>query len=397
MSVPPVLRRRALNRASLARQLLLERAPIPALDALEHLVGLQAQAPQPPYFGLWTRLARFAPTDLEALIIDRRAVRIALQRGTLHAVSARDGLGLRPLLQPVFDRWLRQVEPRLSGASGTEVAAAARGLLVHEPLTNARLVRRLKERWPDADATALGQFARGALALVQVPPRGMWSRSGPAAHTTIEAWLGAPLDHAGSVEDLLLRYLAAFGPATIRDAQVWCGLRGLGDVAARLRPRLRTFRDESGRELLDLPDAPRPDPAHRPPSASSALGQPASLTRGSLARDQRRAPRRPASPQRRRTGHDPRRWIRGRELESRDHRYDRAPHRGSVPFATSARPRCSDRRRSAALGLGDARDPSGAARSPSGRPADRAERASRRSRRTGPRPGSAVPADRAPA
>jgi hypothetical protein len=259
MSGSEIMGRRALNRALLARQLLLERASIPALDALEHLVGLQAQAPKPPYVGLWTRLARFDPAELANLIADRRAVRIALQRGTIHAVSARDALTLRPLLQPLFDRGLRQLAPRLGSAPLETVAQAARALLEDEPLTFAALRRRLGERWPDADPAALSQVARGGLALVQTPPRGLWGRSGPATHTTIEAWLRAPLDRSGTLEMLLLRYLAAYGPASVRDAQTWCGLARLSEVAERLRPRLLTFRDESGRELLDLPDAPRPD------------------------------------------------------------------------------------------------------------------------------------------
>lgn len=249
---------RALNRALLARQLLLERASMSALDALTHLVGLQAQAPRPPYVGLWTRLTNFDPSELSDLIVERRAVRIALQRGTIHAVSASDALVLRPLLQPVFERWLRQVSTRLGGAPLDAVAAAAREVLEDQPLTFAQISGRLAERWPDAERAALGNVARGALALVQVPPRGLWGQTGPVAHTTIEAWLGAPLDRTGTFDDLLVRYLTAFGPASIRDAQMWCGLTGLAEVAERLRPRLCAFRDEAGRELLDLPDAPRP-------------------------------------------------------------------------------------------------------------------------------------------
>jgi hypothetical protein len=260
MSISEILGRRALNRALLARQLLLERAPMTALDALEHLVGLQAQAPGPPYVGLWTRLEKFDPTELSDLIVNRGAVRIALQRGTIHAVSAGDALTLRPLLQPLFDRWLGQLTPRLAGVPLQAAARAARELLEEEPLTFAELGRRLGKRWPEADPAALGQVARGALALVQIPPRGLWGASGPAAHTTIEAWLGAPLDRSSTLERLLLRYLAAFGPASVRDAQTWCGLTGLGEVARRLRAQLSIFRDEAGGELLDLPDAPRPDP-----------------------------------------------------------------------------------------------------------------------------------------
>ncbi len=146
MSADEILGRRALNRALLARQLLLERAPMPALDALEHLVGLQAQAPGPPYVGLWTRLEKFDPAELADLILNRGAVRIALQRGTIHAVSATDALTLRPLLQPLFDRWLGQLAPRLGGVPLQSVAEAARELLEEEPRTFAELGRRLAPR-----------------------------------------------------------------------------------------------------------------------------------------------------------------------------------------------------------------------------------------------------------
>lgn len=258
-----VLSLRALNRATLERQLLLRRTKLSAAEALKHLVGMQAQAPQAPYVGLWTRLEDFRPEGLSCLIEDRRAARIALMRNTVHLATARDCLALRPLVQPVIDRGLRTNRAHRTGIEGMDLdalAAAGRALLEERPRTAKELGELLKERWPERDAATLARTIRHLLPLVQVPPRGVWGKSGQAAHTTAEAWLGRPLDPNPSIEEMVLRYLGAFGPATVQDAQTWSGLSGLGEVFERLRPHLVTFRDERGRELFDLPDAPRPDP-----------------------------------------------------------------------------------------------------------------------------------------
>jgi hypothetical protein len=258
-----VLGPRELNRATLERQMLLRRRELPALDAIEHLVGMQAQSPSPPYIGLWTRLKNFRPEELGRLILERRAVRIALMRNTVHLVSASDCLALRPLVQPVLDRTLystRANRAHLEGVDTAALVAAGRALLEERPRTAKDLGKLLQEQWPERDPTSLARAIRHLLPLVQVPPRGVWGKSGPAAHTTAESWLGSPLDPAPSIEDVVLRYLGAFGPATVKDVQTWSGLTRLGEVIERLRPRLRTFRDERGKELFDLPDAPMPDP-----------------------------------------------------------------------------------------------------------------------------------------
>ena len=240
--------------------MLLRRRKLPAIEAIEHLVGMQAQVPNPPYVGLWTRVEDFHPDELARLILDRRAVRIALMRNTIHLVTARDCLRLRPLMQTVIDRGLYARRSDIEGVDIEDLAAAGRALLEERPRTAKELGGLLEERWPGSDPALLARDVRHLLPLVQVPPRGVWGKSGQAAHTTAEAWLGRPLDPAYSLEETIPRYLGAFGPASVKDAQTWCGLTRLNRVFERLRPNLVTFRDERGTELFDLPDAPKPNP-----------------------------------------------------------------------------------------------------------------------------------------
>lgn len=256
-----VLGTRALNRALLARQMLLERSRVPVEAAIAKLVGLQAQIPTDPYFGLWSRLADFDPEELSALIEAREAVRIGAMRGTIHLLTAADALMLRPLVQPVLDRVLTSIsETRsLRGADLAPFVAAGRKAVEARPLTWAEIRREVAGRWPERDAVAMLRAVQFKLALVQVPPRGLWGRSGAARVTTLESWVKKRLARPAP-EAMVLRYLAAFGPASVMDAQAWSGLTRLGAVFEKLRPKLVTFRDEGGRELFDLPDAPRPDP-----------------------------------------------------------------------------------------------------------------------------------------
>ena len=258
---------RALNRAALARQFLLERSDTGVLDAVAHLGGLQAQEPQEPFVGLWSRLRGFDPATLDALLLERRVVRTHLMRRTVHLVTAADALAWRERHEAMLcQRMLGVYRADLAGVDLDELAAAGREVLVGggEP-TMAAVGKALVPRWPDRGLRPLGEAAVAALVpVVQVPPRGLWRTAGGARYALMETWLGeAPAASSGKDpvgQELVRRYLAAFGPAASADLRAWCGLAGLPDAVAAVRGELVSFRDERGRELLDLPDAPRPDP-----------------------------------------------------------------------------------------------------------------------------------------
>ena len=256
-----VLSTRALNRALLHRQMLLQRQELGAAEALDHLVGLQAQNPNAPYVALWSRLVDFDPDHLASLIGARKVVRIALMRWTLHLVTARDCIAIRPVVQPVLDRRMQACFGRHLGEVELErLAALGRTLLEQEPRTLGDVGRTLAMEWPGHEPRVLGHALAALAPLVHIPPRGMWGRNGRAVQTTAERWLGRPLSRDTQPDELVLRYLAAFGPASVADIKAWSGLTGLSAVVERLRPGLRSFRDECGRELLDVPDGPLPDP-----------------------------------------------------------------------------------------------------------------------------------------
>jgi hypothetical protein len=236
---------------------------------VRHLCGLQAQAPFPPYYGLLARLDGFQPEQLASLLESRKVVRIALMRSTIHLVTADDALAWRPLIQPVLDRGLASNWGKgLTGLDLDQVAARGRELTAEQPLTFADLGAALTRTFPNHPGDALAMAVRCRVPLVQVPPRAVWGKSGLARHTPIDVWLDRPepepeLEPAPrpqALTALVERYLAAFGPATIQDVQTWSGLTRLREIVEPMRDRLRTFTDERGRELFDLPDSPRPDP-----------------------------------------------------------------------------------------------------------------------------------------
>lgn len=259
---------RALNRALLERQLLLRRHALPAEQAIEHLVGLQAQAPKAPYVGLWARLSSFRPPELARLIEERRAVRTHVMRATIHLLTSRDCVAIHSLFRSVLTRQFAGTAfaRDLEGVDFDVLLAAGRELLAAKPHTRAELGALLTERWPDRDGPSLAYAVTYLVPTVQTPPRGVWGESGAARFTTTEDWLGRSPDPAPSTEELVIRYLGAFGPASVADVQAWSGLTGLRHLVDEMRPRLLRLRDERGRELFDLPDAARPhDDAPAPP------------------------------------------------------------------------------------------------------------------------------------
>jgi hypothetical protein len=184
-------------------------------------------------------------------------------RTTIHLVSARDALALRRVLQAAVERRFgySPFARALQGVPIDEVVTEGRRILAEEPLTMAELGKRLAGRWPERDPEPLSYAVRYLVPMVQIPPRGLWGRSGQPVCALTEQWLDQAPVAVMTVDQLVIRYLAAFGPATAADVQTWSWLTGIRDVLERLRPELRTFRDEAGRELFDVPDGPLPDPA----------------------------------------------------------------------------------------------------------------------------------------
>ena len=249
--------RRALNRTTLGRQLLLERAEHTPAGAMELLVGMQAQNPHDPYYALWSRLEGFDPQSLSGMIERREAVRGALMRATLHMSTTPDFMFLRSHLQET----LAAVLGSTSFAKDTAdldravLLSEGRSLLEERPMTRADLARALEEKWPDIPGPSMAQVVTYLLPVIQVPPRGLWGRTGAATWATIESWVGSGLPTARDPERIVLRYLAAFGPATISDIRVWSRLNGLRQIVDGMQERLRALRGPDGVELLDVPEA----------------------------------------------------------------------------------------------------------------------------------------------
>lgn len=251
----------ALNRATLARQHLLERTTASPVEVAERLVGLQSQLPGPPYAGLWSRIEDFAFSDLSALIESRELVRMGLMRGTIHLVSARDGAGLWPFTVAVMDSGWESMRRAVLEEAGVDVEAAmaeTERRLREAPMTADALGAALADQWPAAKPNLLGSIARFRHPVVQIPPRGLWGKSGPAIYALIDDWTGTERP-AYEPREIVRRYLAGYGPASPADMQQWCGVKRLRAVFAELGDELITVLGPDGKTLHDLPDAPRPD------------------------------------------------------------------------------------------------------------------------------------------
>jgi hypothetical protein len=258
--VRSVLTLRALNRATLARQMLLAREKVKPATAIERLAGLQSQWPKPPFVGLWTRIEGFSREDLRKATLAKKIVRATLMRMTIHTVSARDYVRFRPALQPALTRGVMNiVGKRVVGVDLPKIVEEGRAYFAKEPRGFEGLRKHFAEKYPKLDARALAYYVRGQLPLLLVPEHEEpWGYPGNADFALAQDFLGEEVPYETSCEELVRRYLAAFGPATMRDFQVWSYMGSSKETFDRLRDELVTFVDDKKRELFDLPKAPRP-------------------------------------------------------------------------------------------------------------------------------------------
>ena len=254
-----VLSNRALNRATLARQMLLGRNDVSIVEAVRFLGGLQAQQSNDPYIGLWSRLDSFTHEALTALIVDRTLARATTMRGTLHLHTADDLVGFRAVVQDyLMATWRSGFRKRFAGQDERAVHREGLKILKKGPTTIGTVGKALGEKFPEADPLALAMMMQVSETLIQIPPTRIWGNGSAPLLERAETWLGK-LKPALSRVDLVRRYLAAYGPASIADMQTWCRLTKLSVEFKALEDELVRFEDEEGRVLYDLVDAPRPD------------------------------------------------------------------------------------------------------------------------------------------
>lgn len=256
--MPEILTNRQLNRATLARQMLLERSDISIADAVRFLGGLQAQQSNDPYIGLWSRLNGFTHEALTALIVDKTLARATTMRGTLHLHTADDLVGFRALVQTyLMSMWRSGFRKRFNGQDEAAVHREGLKVLKKGPTTIGAVGKALGAKFPDADPLALSMMMQMRETLIQVPPTRIWGNGAAPLLERAETWIGKRKPTLSRI-DLVHRYLAVFGPASINDMQIWCRLTKLSAEFKTLEKELVVFESEDGRVLYDLPDAPRP-------------------------------------------------------------------------------------------------------------------------------------------
>jgi Winged helix DNA-binding domain len=249
---------RRLNRALLARQLLLQRSRLPLVTALERVAGLQMQYAPSAYIALWSRLDGFALADLTRALERRRVVQATLMRSTIHAVSAADYWPFAVAIRRERRMWWDRVHRKLLGEVDVQAAdELVRAALDDGPRRREELidvVRALAPSRPTALWNGIG------VELVRVPPSGTWGRRRADLYAVAERWLGpADIEEPAALDHALRRYLRGFGPARLADAADWAGVRPTTLQPSAERLQIRTFRDEEGKELIDLPRLPLPD------------------------------------------------------------------------------------------------------------------------------------------
>ena len=249
---------RDLNRALLARQFLLERSTLPLVPTLERIAGLQTQYAPSGYIGLWSRMRNFRREALTTALEQRRVIQGTLLRSTIHMVSARDYWLCLAAIKESRKAWWRRTRKELAHVDVERVAASVREQLRNQPRRAADLKAMLAASdWPPAIWGGVSEWVD----MVRVPPSGTWEQRRADLYASAESWL-RPATHteAAGLEHLVRRYLGAFGPASIRDVAGWAGIPPTKFRAVMEQIPLRRFRDENGKELFDLPRAPRPDP-----------------------------------------------------------------------------------------------------------------------------------------
>lgn len=253
-----------INRSYLARQHLLERVEMTAHQAIEYLVALQAQDVMPPFIGLWSRLQGFRPEGINNGLLDRTLVRATSLRPTVHLTTRRDVLKLLPIMLPGYVRMAQaptSIRGLFSRVDIADVTTWANWLMNNTDRGAEEMRERARIDWPEEDPQLLASAVQWILPLCQIPPRGVWKTNARPRWALADQWLGEPLETTSNLEELVLRYIRAFGPMATGDIQAWSRLTGLKPVIDSLRPDLRLLIDEVGRELLDLPESLWPEEA----------------------------------------------------------------------------------------------------------------------------------------